>query len=618
MALKVFACFLLFSFCFFVNAFAQTAQLGAKLDEKHSMRLAIERIIYRPAEWEQEKVKEFESDIVNKGGLVHIYYRNISNDPVRIRYWRWNRKDRSHWILNHLVAWDRYINQKVQPGEWGGLEINAVSEDFAPGTKFSLRLIDERSRLCASAEGTLVADPLRITYVHVMPEMKELEIFIRNFSKNIYQLNEILFFPANVVSTEWNTKQIGPGELAIAKVQLLQPLQTGTRFISGVEVSKDNGKTKEMYLAHRRAFEDFFPIGVWTNSSDTYETLYNLHIDTMVEGGKKDNPFFTEVAPKYGFRAMVHTGVPLDVDTVREFSGHPQVVCWMLQDEPDWGTPANIMFLTNQHLCQYDNTKPTFITLCRNIKFFEYASICDIPCQDHYSVTAPSSSKWPKPYGTWLEETAYYTRDLKLASEPKPIWVWSQAIANWGERPKRPVPTPEELGAQLVLNLGAGAKGILWFNHVKELGQNYPDLEASMQGWGRVMSLLRDYFLSSDPIDFNGSAPEKIHIALLQGRDFVILCITNQDYEIHPEAYPFKEKRDLKIEMKLPIDGKSLFEIRPEGIKPIKTNWGNKTSFTLPELKSETIIMIHTQSDFENQLKTKWNEILSKEIKPLS
>ncbi len=610
-------CSLVVLFCLTFPSFAQTAQLGAKMEGKTSMKLTIERIIYRPAEWEKGKVKEFESDIVNKGGLVHIYYRNISNEPVTIRYWRWNHKDRSHWVLNHFVAWDRFINQTVQPGELGVLEINAVSEDFATGTNYSLQLVDNRSRLCATAEGTLTPEPVRITYIRVFPEMKELEVFVRNFSKDSFQIENTLLFPSREFTADWNVKQLGPGEMAIGRIQLSQPLSSGNWFITGMELSADKGKTKSFLFAHRRAFEDFFPIGVWTNSPETYETLYNLHIDTMVEGGNKDKPFFTEIASKYGFRAMVHTGVPLRVETVREFSGHPYVVCWMLQDEPDWSIPANIMFLTNEHLCQYDNTKPTFITLCRNIKFFEYASICDIPCQDHYSVTAPSSSKWTKPYGTRLEETAYYTCDLKLASEPKPIWIWSQAIADWGERPKRPVPTPEELGAQLVLNLGRGAKGILWFNHDKKVAEKYPELERAMQGWGRVMSLLRDNLLSSDPIDFSGTAPKEIDIAPLLGREFMILCITNMDYEIHPEAYPFQEKKNIEIAINIPFQGQSVFEIRPEGITELKANWGKKTSFILPELKSETIILLHSKPDIGTQLKSQWNDILSKEIKPL-
>lgn len=595
----------------------QTAQIGANLEGKSSMRLAIEKITYRPAEWEKEKVEEYESDIVNKGGLIHVYYRNMSDEPVRIRYWCWNRKDRSYWVLNHFVAWDRFINQTVQPGELGVLEINAVSDDFAPNSKFTLQFVDERSRLCATAEGILTSDPLRITYIHVLPGLQELEIFVKNFSKDTYQIENVILSPQAEFSVDWNTKQLKPDGMAIAKIQLLQALSSGNWFIMGVEASPDKGKTKKIFFGHRRAFEDYFPIGVWSNKQETHETLYNLHIDTMVEGGNKDKPFFKEVAPKYGFRAMVHTGIPLNVDVVREFSNHPYVLCWMLQDEPDWSTPANIVFMTNQHLCQYDNTKPTFLTLCRNIKFFEYASICDIPCQDHYSVTAPSSSKWLKPYGTRLEETAYYTRDLKLASEPKPIWVWSQAIADWSERPKRPVPTPEELGAQLVLNLGRGAKGILWFNHDEKVAEKYPELEREMQGWGRVMSLLKEYFLSSEPIDFIGSALENVDVAPLLGRDFVILCITNLDYDIHPEAYPFREKQNVKIGVKLPIEVQSVFEVRPQGVKELNLEKGKEYSFVLPEIKSETIVVMHTQKSIKEKLNEQWNHIIAKEIKPL-
>ncbi len=600
-----------------INGYTQTAQIGANLEGKSSMRLAIEKIAYRPAVWEKEKVEEFESNIVNKGGLVHIYYRNISEETIRIRYWRWNRKDRSYWVLNHFVAWDRFINQIVQPGEQGVLEINAVSEDFAPDSKFTLQFIDERSRLCATTEGVLSPDPLRITYIHVLPGLQELEVFIQNFSKDTYQIENTVFSPQTKISANWNTKRIEPDGIAIAKIQLSQALSLGSWFITGVEVLSDKGKMKKIFLGHRRAFEDNFPIGVWSNKPETYETLYNLHIDTMVEGGNKDNPFFTEIAPKYGFRAMVHTGVPLNVDVVREFSNHPYVLCWMLQDEPDWSTPANIIFLVNQHLCQYDNTKPTFLTLCRNIKFFEYASICDIPCQDHYSVTAPSSSKWPKPYGTRLEETAYYTRDLKLASEPKPIWVWSQAIADWSERPKRPVPTPEELGAQLVLNLGRGAKGILWFNHDEKVAKKYPELEREMQGWGRVMSLLKEYLLSSEPINFDNSAPENVDIAPLIGRDFAILCITNLDYDIHPEAYLFRAKQNIKISIKLPIQVQSVFEVRPQGVNELKLEKGRETSFVLPELKSQSIVFLHTQPSINEKLSEQWNNITAKEIKSL-
>ena len=89
-------------------------------------------------------------------------------------------------------------------------------------------------------------------------------------------------------------------------------------------------------------------------------------------------------------------------------------------------------------------------------------------------VTAPSTSQWPNVFGTRLEETGIYTRDLKMASEPKPIWVWSQGLFDWDEQPEQSVPTPEELGVQLVQNIGNGTKGILWFTFREGPGQQFP------------------------------------------------------------------------------------------------------------------------------------------------
>ncbi len=593
--------------------YAQTAQLGADLKTRGNFSLSIEKVMYRPARWESEKVKEYESEIVNKGGLVHIYYRNTSDKSVSIRYWRWNRKDRSYWVLNHFIAWDRYINRTVQPGQVGVLEINATSEDYGVGKEFILQLVDNNSRLCSNVEGALVESTIRITYLRVLPGLKNLQVFVKNFSDTNVVPGNVYVNSSPTTSVKWNKSSISKGELAIASIELPNPLPIGEWCLVCIEINDTKGNPVDKVYAHRRVFEDEFPIGVWTNSPETYETLYNLHIDTMVEGGSKDKPFFTEVAPKYGFRAMVHTGVPTNVEVVKEFSGHPHVICWMIQDEPDWSMPANLVYSAYDQLVRYDRTKPTFITLCRNIKFFEYASICDIPCQDHYSVTAPSSSIWPKPYGTRLEETAYYTRDLKLASEPKPIWVWSQAIADWGERPKRPVPTPDELSAQLVLNLSRGAKGILWFNHDKKVASKYPELEKEMQGWGRVMSILKEYFLGSDPVGFVGKVDDKVDIALLEGINYTILCITNLDYEIHPEAYPFKYKDNLKITLNSQMHYKTAVEVTPGGLKQLSiSNKGNSIELELPKLNSATIVLLHSET-VEDRLKKQWEEIVSKE-----
>jgi hypothetical protein len=288
----------------------------------------------------------------------------------------------------------------------------------------------------------------------------------------------------------------------------------------------------------------------------------------------------------------------------------------MIQDEPDWNKTSQMIFTSVETTHKYNSTRPSMITFCRNVKFCEYAFIVDIPCHDHYSVTAPSSSTWPKRYGTRLEETAYYTRDLKYASYPKPVWVWSQGIFTWNERPKRPVPTPDELAAQLMLNLGRGAKGILWFTFKKHVGEKYPDLRKAIQGWGRIMELLRDEWLGTEPISANVEAPDKIDVAVLAGWDKLIVIVFNQDYEIHDEAYPWKPASNLSISLKAPawIRPGALLEVSPEGIADheFKNNNGRLT-IPIDRLHVTKVFIFVNESEAPQSLRKKFGEIVKSE-----
>ncbi len=552
----------------------QTAQVGADAGARGGERLEVAYVHYRPARWETERVKEFESEFPNKGGLVYVYFRNVSDEPVDLRYWRVNKQDESYWRLNHFVAWDRHYRPRLEPGQYDVLEINATTKDFREGAEFDFSYVDRSWKPAVRFNTTLTQDPVVISCIRVLPGMRDIETHVRYTGSTPIAFEDIEVVGHPAASVEWaSTKLAGAGQ-SIARVKLDAPLSPSELLMLRLKTEQD-GKTRDVF-AHRRAFEDYFPIGTWSGKPETYGLLRRLHIDTIVKGGHSADPFYSGLAQQYGFRTMVHTGLPVNVDTVRDLGAHPAVACWMLQDEPDWSIPANIMLFADRSVRHYDQNKPTFITLCRNTKFFEYAPIADIPCQDHYAVTAPSSSKWPKFYGTRLEETAWYTRDLKYASEPKPIWVWSQAIADWDERPKRPVPTPAELAAQLVLNLGRGAKGILWFNYDHKVAEKYPDVREAMRGWGRVLGLLRDDFLASEAAALEIQAPKDIDVAALVTWDKLILCLCNTDYEIHPEAYPFVAKRDVRLEVALPpwLNPGTACRVTPQGIEALDFETG--------------------------------------------
>jgi len=548
---------------------AQEQPDEAKQGRGKAAPLRFDYVGYRAARWEQEKVMEPQNERPNRGGLANVYFTNVSEKPVSLRFWRLNGEDASYYRLGGFIAWDRLLKGTIAPGEMTVLEIDGISEDFAPGKPFRFGYVGHDWRSKGTVRSVLKEDTAEISYIRVLPGMKEVEIHVRHTGEETIGLESVEIVGVETKNERWRTRKLAGPSHAIARLETESPITPSQLLIVKLTV-KSGDRTREVY-AHRRAFEDWFPIGTWSSEPDKLTILRHHHIETIIKGGRADDPFYSKDAERYGLRTIVPVGVTPDVDTIRSLGAHPVVACWMLTDEPDWSDTPTAILMSDTITRQYNSTKPTFVTLCRNVKFFEYASIVDIPCMDHYSVTAPSSSRWPKPYGTRLEETAYYTRDLKAASEPKPIWIWSQGIASWEERPKRPVPTPDEFAAQLILNLGRGAKGILWFNFELDMGEKYPDTRDAIRNWGRVLRVMRDDLIGSEPVDAKVQAPSKVDVAPLVAWDKLILAVTNLDYEISDTAYPWRAAKNVNMSVDLPewIHPEMALVVAPEGIKPL-------------------------------------------------
>ena len=63
------------------DSFAQTLQKGANVGGVKNARLSIEKIEYRAASWESTALREAEQDTPNRGGLIHVYVKNITQEP---------------------------------------------------------------------------------------------------------------------------------------------------------------------------------------------------------------------------------------------------------------------------------------------------------------------------------------------------------------------------------------------------------------------------------------------------------------------------------------------------------------------------------------------------------
>jgi len=577
--------------------------------------LEYEYVGFRPAQWETEKATEVEEGIPNEGGFLTVYFRNTSEEPIRLAHWHANGQDESYWRIEYFISWDRVYDKELEPGELGVLEICSIKKEFSEGKDFDFAFVNRGSwRSAGTLQTTIREDPVQIALIHFKTGLKDLEVHVRNRSQDEVQLKSIEVDGEEIESVDWvGEKMVGPSN-AIARIRLREPLSTSD--VTYVKVGLTDKEGERSILSHRRAFEDFFPIGTWGVREENPAIYSHHHIDTCVYGGNPNDNFYTDIAPKYGFRTMTPIEGYHAIDRLRGLSGHPVPACWLLSDEPDWSRIPTEMLVRDREVRSIEKTKPTFITYCRNVKFFEYAQISDIPCHDHYSVTAPSTSKWPTRYGTRLEETAYYTRDLKLASEPKPIWVWSQGVHEWDQRPKMPLPTANELIAQLWLNVGRGAKGILWFTFDLEMGEKYPETRKAVQDCGRLLRLTRDDFIASEPYEAGVESREKIDVATLTTWDKVFVFVFNQDYEIDDEAYPWKPVENVTLSLNLPdwIRPEAALELKPEGIETIQSNReGERVSLDLGRVEVCRVLVLSNDANLKDRYQQDWGNILEDE-----
>ena len=137
--------------------------------------VSIEYVHYRPVKYERGKVIERQNEKPNKGGLVFLYVKNISNEQIRFRRWYLNRKESITYRLSGDIAWDRIHHERLEPGQTTAMEISGMSEDFSPDKPFEFAFIGGNWRPSGAIKTTLKKDPIDITFIHVLPGMKQVQ-----------------------------------------------------------------------------------------------------------------------------------------------------------------------------------------------------------------------------------------------------------------------------------------------------------------------------------------------------------------------------------------------------------------------------------------------------------
>jgi hypothetical protein len=586
-----------------------------KIPSPEKLPVKVNYISFRPAKWEEKKLIEEVNENRNMGGLVFVYYTNSSDKPVKMREWNLNRYEAGHCRLAGTIAWDRRYTDELQPGETSVQEICGVSEDFQIGKNADFAIIGRDWKPVAYLPGVFEPEKLRVTSMTMDETLTNICIHIRSFISDEISIKSITFEGKKNKELILTAPKIEGNGHVIARVLTEQAFTPGELALVKISI-EINGKEINVY-SHRNAYADYFPNGTWGIEVNQYADAAKHHLNTMVKGGKSTDKFFSGDYKTTGIKAMPHTEIFPNIEMIKDLENHPAVACWYLQDEPDWNKTPQMLFFCNEMTKKISVKKPTLTTLCRNVKFFEFAFIPDIPCHDHYSVTAPTTSKWPYKYGTRLEETGYYTADLKCASEPKPVWVWTQGLHLWSERPKMPLPTPDELGAQLYFNLGRGAKGNLWFTFMEKAGIRFPETKKALQQYSRVVKLLENDMLLSDPWHGNVAATDGIDVASLITPDKLILFAINTNYQINDSAYQWKPAENVKISLSVPewFWPVEAFETNPqEGIKPADWKIQNKAiELNIKEVKMGSVYVFSMKKKSRESFESRFSGLLKHE-----
>lgn len=582
--------------------------------------LTVDTVVYRP-HVSGEQIQEPSPPRETLGGTYLVLVHNRSDQTLHFSRLVVDDEDADQLVEQGVLHWWDIVPAELPPNGVAGLTIN--------GTR---RLI-EGDRICRAwlhtQEGHAlrivlrpIVQALRVTYAYV--DGATGAVFIQNRDPNmVFRLYNVLL-GSERGSVQYLQRTVGPGEIAMAKVILENPLPTGTVVPIRVIATDRLGK-RVSTGGLIRVTPMHFPIGTWDDAiwkdAEYRAQMLKRGFDTAVfdAGGddtasEEEKQAFEQICPQTGLKALAYVGFDQPKEGfLKRNRDNPHILAYMLQDEPDWRPEPRVPMYALQKIRiwrQHAVPQPIYINLARSRRFGEFAPLADIPSYDAYRVGAPMPDESPHPWGNRLELAGEYTSDLRANSLPRPIWVWAQGINTWDERVwvegelGRAVPTPEEARVQLWFQISRGAKGVMWFRtlpveevrkYYMELAQKVaPSLEPAkveelveqivqqfretleeMTRLNRVIQSIRPFLLRSD-VGYKGYArtatePDKIDVMSLVGERVALVFVTNFAYDMHPKGYRFHEQRNVTVVARLPNRLKAIdvFAVTPEGIKPV-------------------------------------------------
>jgi hypothetical protein len=135
------------------------------------------------------------------------------------------------------------------------------------------------------------------------------------------------------------------------------------------------------------------------------------------------------------------------------------------------------------------------------------------------------------------------------------------------------------------------------------------------------MSAVRGEVLASEPLDgFTVSGPKGLEVLPLGGMNSVILCLTNAQYAIHDEAYPFETHKDVRLGVPMPewrqFQPATALRIDESGVRPLTmTPKDGAMEVAIGDLEAATMVVLTRDTALADSIRQGYDAAVADESK---
>ncbi len=493
--------------------------------------LVIEQISFHASTHSQTYTENYP---VDNGGAMFVFVRNTGAAPVTLSQVTINGTSVQELQSGGSVLWHRTWPPELPPGGVSTVTVKATGPPLTEGATVTVGVASSGGQQ-ASATATLATPKLRIGSVIPSQDWRTIHVFLRNLDTVAHTVTALFLNGDVTAQTSFaGGPVIPPNSVGIARVTLPAPAAPLTPLAVRVIAQRSGGGQVEVG-APVRLVEPWFPLGTWSSSMPETDpgqvVARQAQLDTVV--GSNIWPLIREMNARHFIRSLniINTGDPKYPDPAQAAAniGNPDIRAWYLRDEPDINGVPVIQIKEGNDILWADPTHPSFLNLTTTRAFNSYGHIPDIIGVDHYVMFAPNNIP-----GTGitrharLEEAIEFSELLKLNTEPKLMWNWSQLAASvWSRQP-----LTWGVNYQFWANVMTGAKGILWFVLQPGTPSNYPAQYQEALKLTRQFSQIRGLCLYGESIPNLSFSTSKALGRSIVGENAVVAIVLNNNYTV--------------------------------------------------------------------------------------